>query len=88
MEAGLDPAQFWQLTLREIQVIIDAAARRLQREHEMTAWHAWTTASLGRLKRIPPLRKILPKGMKRQQTAEEMQAIALAWHARLTGSRG
>ncbi|HEU4986862.1 MAG TPA: hypothetical protein VFT89_07335 [Rhizobiaceae bacterium] len=70
--------------MREIAVILDGAAERVRRERELTAWLAWHTAALGRVKKFPKLKDVLPtKGRKpeRRQTIDEQIAIARQWTA-------
>ncbi|MGL5934595.1 MAG: hypothetical protein ACRCZI_03115 [Cetobacterium sp.] len=82
-EADLDPAYFWQVTPREMQAILDGAAGRIRREEELSAWLAWHTAALGRVKKMPRLMDMLPRKPKPSQTIEEQIAIAKAWDARI-----
>lgn len=84
VEAGQDPSQFWGLTPRELNIVLDGSAERLKREHNDRAWLAWHGAALGRIKKFPKLDTLLIKGdrkPKRGKTIEEMISIAHAWTA-------
>ncbi|MCA0952916.1 hypothetical protein LCM16_02385 [Mameliella alba] len=63
VEAGQDPAQFWHLTLREIGIVLDGAARRLARERDQAEVQAWQTARLVMIgyhqpRKFPPFKKV------------------------------
>lgn len=84
MALGLDPSPFWGLTLRQITLMMEAAAERNRRAHNDRAWLAWTGAALSRAKRLPKLKTLMvaKRGAKpRPQTAEEQMAIARQWAA-------
>lgn len=74
---------FWRLTLREIGVILDAAANRLKREHNERAWLAWHIEALARQKKLPKLKTLLhgDDRPKRVQTPQELEAITRSWLA-------
>lgn len=87
---GFDEALFWASTPRQIVTHFTAAARRRQREHNDRAWHAWTVAALGRVKKMPKLDTLLakPQTPRRRQTWEEQLAIMQAWSARTNAKSG
>ena len=53
-------AEFWALTPRETFMVLEAAARRFEREHRRDAWIAWHVAALSRAKKLPPLQRLMP----------------------------
>lgn len=68
-------------------MILEAHTERAERAHNERAWLAWHIALLGRVKKVPPLSKLLHrKGAKRtQQTPAQMLAIARMWTAAMGG---
>ncbi len=62
--------------------ILKARNRAAERDHKARAWLAWTTAVLGRVKKIPPLRRLLGgaggKARPRAQTSDQMAVFAEA----------
>lgn len=87
MELGLGgAAEFWLQTPRLVGIAIAARLRAAEREHKDRAWLAHTTASLGRVKRLPKLAdltKAAPEKRKKvkPKTADEMLSIARMWAA-------
>lgn len=84
MALGLDPSPFWGLTLRQIALMMEAAADRARRAHNDRAWLAWTGAALARAKRLPKLKTLQIAGRAkpaRPQTAEERMAVYRQWAA-------
>lgn len=56
---------------------------RLKSEREFQAWAVWTNARLSRAEKFPELKEFMRMARgdkKRQQTPEEMIAIAMRWH--------
>ena len=78
IEAGFDPARFWDISPRETALEIQAATARIKREHKNRAWLAWHIAALGRIEKMPTLEKLMGEP-EPQQTDEEMIAIATGW---------
>ena len=56
---GFNPESFWDITPKELRLLTEATARRLEREHNSQAWHTWHLAALQRQKRLPDLKKLL-----------------------------
>jgi hypothetical protein len=84
VETGQGYELFWQLTLREISVILDAEGEKLRRHHNNQMSLAWHIESLARQKKLPRLKTLLideEKKPKRRQTPEELEAITRAWLA-------
>lgn len=84
IQAGGDPDRFWRLTPGEMDREARAMIARLKSEREFRAWEVWTNAQLGRVdaKKFPELPDFLAAARgetKRQQTPEEMAAIARQW---------
>lgn len=67
--AGMGISEFWESTPREVSIFFEAMARKLEREQENIISHAWLTAKLQRVKKIPNLDNFIKK---RAQTEEEM----------------
>lgn len=85
-EAGFDPANFWNLTPREIAAHLDGAARRLRREHNNRAWLAWHAAALTRVKQMPKLESLMSVDRPEQsQTWEDMLAVVKSIHVAAGG---
>lgn len=83
MRAGLDPAQFWRSTFREVAACIEERGEADRLEHNDRAWMAWHIAALSRMKKLPKLAELLIKPRKAQpvrpQTWQEQQAIWMQW---------
>jgi hypothetical protein len=63
---------------------LDGAAKRIKREHDMTAWLAWHVEALHRTKRLPKLRDMMMGGEPKQippQTPEQIESILRGWMA-------
>lgn len=91
MEAGQPYEQFWRLTLREINVILDGALSRLKREHNERAWLAWHTAHLTvyapqKSSQFQKLETLLwrDKPSERRMTPEQFEAATRSWLAGAT----
>lgn len=78
IEAGFDPARFWEISPRETAREIQAATARLKREHKMRAWAVWHIAALSRVEEMPTLQKLIGERVP-EQTEDEMIAIATAY---------
>lgn len=80
MSLGLDPDAFWRATPRYIAMIIDAKASQFRREHNERAWLAYHVALLGRMKRLPDMRKLMARepSIRRLQSADQQWAIMSA----------
>jgi len=57
-EAGIDPLRFWELTLPETLIVLEARARLRQQQQDLAAWVAWHVAALGRARKLPSLRRL------------------------------
>lgn len=83
LRAGLTVAEFWDLTPRETERVLDAAAWRREQAHRRDLSLAWHTAALMRTRRLPSLAHLLrpPSQVanvpieERRKEFEEMQAI-------------
>lgn len=91
MRAGLDPAQFWRATFREVAACIEERGEADRLAHNDRAWAAWHIAALSRMKKLPKLAELLMKPRKaqpvRRQTAEEQMAVMRQWMAATTPPR-
>lgn len=54
------PADFWQLTPYQFNLIKEAAFKRKEYREKRDILHAWTTAMLTRASKFPKLEEILP----------------------------
>ncbi len=70
--AGIKVADFWDMTPRETEVVIDAYVDKKELEGKEMRAHAWMVAALSRSKKMPELDKFLdpPK----PKTPEEIEA--------------
>jgi hypothetical protein len=73
-QIGIDPLTFWELTPRELSVLVEAFEEKSKREQEAQLTTAYLTAYWHRVKKMPSLKEVLgiKKKEKRKQTAEEM----------------
>jgi hypothetical protein len=88
VEAGQSPSQFWDLTLREVVVVLRGAGERSRKAHNDRAWLAWHIAHLPKLKRLPKLASLMigrvrARRTRRQQTVSEQIAVARQWPDRV-----
>ena len=87
VECGQDPALFWRLTLHEVELVIEAAVNRLDREQRLALEIAWQTANLTGIsfnspKKFPSLSRFLPRKKGRaRHSVEALKAIALTINA-------
>ena len=64
--------EFWGLTPRELTRVFEAARWRWETEQRRTRWAVWHVAALGRVKKLPPLKKFMgAEGKTRRITPEE-----------------
>lgn len=83
--ADLDPARFWDITMREAEREMQAATRRAERDADERTWLAWHIVALDRTKKLPKLETLLRRNgrPRRRQTEEEklfaMKSIFLAF---------
>ena len=63
--------QFWDLTPRELDLVFQNDAWRRDQQREANAWLAWHMAALGRVKRLPALRRFI-RPVKGEVTPEEL----------------
>lgn len=66
---------FWHLTLREIKIIMDGAARRLERERDVSEVQAWQTARLVMIghhspRKFPEFKKVSSAQSRRRKSSE------------------
>ncbi|MEC9433871.1 MAG: hypothetical protein VYD87_13290 [Pseudomonadota bacterium] len=64
-------------------------ARRRAREADERISQAWHAETFARMKKLPPLKKVLgarPEGRQRK-TGSELSAIAAQWHAALAARK-
>jgi hypothetical protein len=71
------------MTPRELARVFEGKSRAARNQHDLVMQAAWTSASLGRLKKIPPLRNflIVPPAKSKKSTWEELYAVGAAWAA-------
>ncbi|WP_088648228.1 hypothetical protein [Marinibacterium profundimaris] len=86
MAAGLDPALFWALTLREYHAHMMGARDRIKAEQDGRAWLAWHAEALHRQEKLPSFRAFLGGGDRGPQSAADLQTMfdvmAAQWGAK------
>jgi hypothetical protein len=91
VEAGQDYSTFWQLTLREIVLIIGGVSNRREAEMDLLAWQIWNTANCIRAdpkhfpKKPSDLIKKKSKSTGKAKSWQQMKHIAQMWSAALGG---
>lgn len=82
---GGEPQTFFSTTPRLYGLVAEGRARRADRDFKMLAWQAHTIASLERVKKIPPLDKIvggrdvMPRRTEKR-TIGELLSLSRQWH--------
>lgn len=56
---GISPLQFYDLTPRDVSIILEAQALKEKRRRHLHVWAAWKNAAWGRSKKMPDLRSEL-----------------------------
>lgn len=80
---GQPHAGFWELTWREVDAVLRGALRRAERAHNARAWAAWHSAALTRVRKFPPLEKLMVgQAPARRQSPREIQAAVEMWMAK------
>lgn len=85
VSAGLDPARFWEITLREADREMRGAVRRQEREANERMSLAWHMVALDRTKTLPKLDTLMIRSStaSRKKSPEElllaMKSIFLAF---------
>jgi hypothetical protein len=71
------------VTPRELARVFEGKARAAHDQHDLIMQAAWTAASLGRTKKIPPLKNFLisPPVKSKKSTWQELYAVGAAWAA-------
>ena len=82
VELDLAPDAYWNQTPLLIHEAVKAKGRAAETGQRNRGWQAWTTAALGRSKRMPELEKVIgkPRGRKPMSVAEQaakLRSIAL-----------
>lgn len=95
MTLGLPPAEFWDVTLREADVILRAAGEREHRQKRLADGRAYSLAqlisySVNDPKRMPRFDKVFPdtSRKKQAQSAEEIHALMLDWVETMNAMKG
>lgn len=70
LRGGITVEAFWEMTPRELNMVLDAANWQRMRSHNQTAWLAWHVAALQRTKRIPPLRRLMMRSKPKSGDAD------------------
>ena len=73
LKVGLSVAEFWDLTPKELRLHFEADAWRQGQQIRRDATLAWHIAALSRMKRLPPLRQMLPAGEAKPLRGEELK---------------
>lgn len=80
LEAGVSLAEFWDSTMRELQLVIRARTRRRNLDLLFLAWH---TAALSRVAKFPSLADLMgesktPEQVEAELTEKELDYIEIA----------
>ena len=59
LKAGVPVLVFWDMTPRETAKTIEAANWCMDQDQRARAWLAWHVAALSRVKRLPPLSRLV-----------------------------
>lgn len=57
VEAGQDPASFWDQTPRTFAAVLEGCERRERRSYELATFQAWQAERMSREKRLKPVAK-------------------------------
>ncbi|MEO7465947.1 MAG: hypothetical protein ABIV36_02930 [Sphingobium limneticum] len=71
------------MTPREIARVFEGRSRFLRARHDLIMQAAWTSAALGRAKKMPPMKNLMlsPAAKPKRQNWQAMYAVAAAWAA-------
>lgn len=78
VQAGCDPARFWEVTPREAAREMRGMAYRSRIEQDRIAWLAWHVEALARTKKLPPLKDMMTKKARRRSGEAEDPDILMA----------
>src|SRR5690606_19560138 len=59
--AGLKPHEFWRLTPHETRLWCMARADEWRDRYRLSLFGAWHAGAFGRVKRLPPLKRVLAR---------------------------
>jgi hypothetical protein len=82
IEAGQPYELFWDLTLREVTMILEGINRGIRRARDENMVLAWHIEALARQKKLPKLSDMLKAEKKptgRRQTPEQIEATVRGW---------
>ena len=89
LSAGLSVFDFWDLTPREVRLVLKNFEEKQRSHYEDLTWLAWHVAVFERQKTIPPLKQLLSRGKTRVLEGEELERrrqefkeMSEAWHNR------
>ena len=82
--AGLDPARFWGLTMREVDREFSGTVKIRARETNERVWLAWHIVALDRTDKLPKLESLMQSEVQRErktpdQMLVDMKSIFLAF---------
>jgi len=87
--AGIRVADFWDMTPREVEIVMGAYVDKRENELKELRTHAWMTAALTRTKKMPELDKFLnPPPPKTPEELDEDKRFFEQMRNRHTGKRG
>jgi hypothetical protein len=76
---------FFRSTPRLLSLLVEGKRRAADADHHNRAWLAWTTAALGRAKKMPPLKDLVGTKAKAKKptvmSADQMLTMARMWSA-------
>ena len=75
--AGLDPARFWVLTMREIDREFSGAVKIRARETNERIWLAWHIVALDRTEKLPKLDSLMQSDVQKVRQTPDQMLVAM-----------
>ena len=89
VKAGVSVTDFWDMTPKETDIVINACLDRLEQDRTNLRIHAWLTAALSRTKKMPELDEFVnPPPPKTPEELEEDKRFFEQMRERYSGKRG
>lgn len=74
LEAGCDPARFWELTPYEASREMQAAHSIRNRHQQELIWMAWHIEAFARTNKLPPLKEVMTTA-KRSRSPQDPEIV-------------